>query len=198
MKKTVAMILAGVLCLALTGCTSAPPPAQAADGSPWDENWVTVGNMVGVNAPEGMDSRENNEALAANGMYYATWSMGESQPYTNEEGEDAELYDTQIYLLLRGCQSAKDAENTLSQWKDMANRNYIIDSTTEETHNGVDFTVITYTFEPESNPYARGASAFGAYRNYAVSVELICQQNFNGDTGQLLGQFLDHCHYAKP
>ena len=48
------------------------------------------------------------------------------------------------------------------------------------------------------SPYARGASAFGVYRNYAVSVELICQQNFNRDTGQLLGQFLDHCHYAKP
>ncbi len=198
MKKAVVMMLAGVLCLALTGCISAPPPEQAADGSAWGENWVTVGNVVGVDAPEGMDSRENNEALAANGMYYATWSMGDCQPYTNEDGEDAELYDAQIYLLLNGCQSAKDAENTLGQWKDMANLNYVIDSTTEETHNGVDFTVITYTFEPESNPYARGASAFGVYRNYAVSVELTCQQDFDGNAVQLLGQFLDHCHYAKP
>lgn len=197
MKKPVMLLLAA-LCLGLTGCAPNQPPERAADGSSWDEGWVTVGGVIGVDAPSGMDPRENNEALAANGMYYATWSMGESEPYINGDGEEAELYDAQVYLLLGKYRSAKDAENTLAQWKDMASLNYVIESTVEETHNGVDFTVITYTFESEENPYARGASAFGVYRNCAVSVELTCQENFGGDASQLLARFLDHCHYAAP
>lgn len=198
MKKAAAILLAGALCLGLTGCASAPPPEQAADGLSWSDSWVTVGNVVGVDAPEGMDHRENNEALAANGMYYATWSIGVGEPYTNEDGEEAELYDAQVYLLLSGCQSAKDAEHTLDQWKEMAKLQYSIESTAGESHNGVDFTVITYSFESGANPYARGASAFGVYRNYAVSVELTCRQDFDGGAAELLGRFLDNCHYAMP
>lgn len=197
MKKWMALLLAGALCLGLTGCGTLPPE-KAADGLDWDKNWVTVGNIVGVDTPDGMEPRENNEALAANGMYYATWSMGESQPYTNEDGDEAELYDAQVYLLLGGYKSAKDAESTLSQWKDMANLQYVIDDTSTQTCSGLEFTVITYTFDSGANPYARGASAFGTYRNYAVSVELTCRQDFNGDAAQLLTQFLDRCHYAMP
>ncbi len=194
MKKPVILFLAAAL--GLTGCTSGQPPERAADGSSWEEGWVTVGGVVGVDTPEGMDSRENNEALAANGMYYATWSMGEAEPYINEDGEEAELYDAQIYLLLGRYRSAKEAENTLTQWKDMASLNYAIESTVQEVHNGVDFTVITYTFESETNPYARGASAFGVYGSCAVSVEFACQEGFGEDAAQLLTRFLDHCHYA--
>lgn len=198
MKRAAAALLAGMLCLCLTGCAADLPPERAADGLDWDESWVTVGGVMGADAPEGMDPRENNEALAANGMYYAAWSMGDAEPYTNEDGEEVELYDAQIYLLLGRYRSAKEAENTLSQWEDMASLNYAIESTVEETHNGVDFTVITYTFSSEANPYARGASAFGVYENCAVSVEFTCRECFDGDAAQLLASFLDNCHYAAP
>lgn len=198
MKKLMFFLLAGALCLGLTGCGTALPPEKAADGLDWDEAWVTVGGIVGVDTPEGMDPRENNEALAANGMYYATWSVGESEPYTNADGDEAQLYDAQVYLLLGGYKSTEDAENTLSQWKSMAELNYAVGETSTQTHNGQEFTVITYTFESEENPYARGASAFGVYRNYAVSVELTCREGFQGDASQLLGGFLDSCHYAMP
>lgn len=198
MKKWMAMLLAGALCLGLTGCGAALPPEKAADGLDWDKNWVTVGEIVGVDTPDGMESRENNDALAANGMYYATWSIGEGEPYTNEDGDEAQVYDAQVYLLLGGYKSDKEAENTLAQWKDMAQLQYQIGQTAEETHNGQDFTVITYTFDSEDNPYARGASAFGTYRNYALSVELTCQEDFDGDAAQLLARFLDRCHYAMP
>ena len=80
----------------------------------------------------------------------------------------------------------------------MASLNYAIESTAEETHSGVGFTVITYAFESEANPYARGASAFGVYENCAVSVELTCREDFDADPSQLLARFLDHCHYAAP
>lgn len=198
MKKWMAFLLAGAFCLGLTGCGTPLPPEKAADGLDWDKDWVTVGNIIGVETPEGMESQDNNDALSANGMYYATWSMGEGEPYTNEDGKEVQLYGAQVYLLLGGYKSQTDAENTLNQWKDMANLQYEIGQTETETHNGQDFTVITYTFDSAENPYARGASAFGIYRNYAVSVELTCQEDFEGDAAQLLGQFLDSCHYALP
>lgn len=198
MRRTMAFLLAGAVCLALTGCGAAAPPEKAADGLDWDENWITVGGVVGVDTPEGMDHRENNDALAANGMYYATWSVGEGEAFTNEDGEEAQIYDIQVYLLLSGQKSAKDAESILKQWTDMAGLQYVIDDTAARTYNGQEFTVITYRFDSEDNPYVRGASAFGVYGNYAVSVELTCRESYNGDAAELLGQFLDSCHYAVP
>lgn len=198
MKKWIAALLAGILCLSLSGCTGPLPPEQAADGQDWNENWVTVGQIVGVDTPEGLNARENNEALAANGMYYAAWSMGEAVPCVNEDGEDAELYDAQVYLLLSGGKSAEEAENTLAQWQELARQQYVVEKTDTQTHNGQEFTVITYTFDSETNPYARGVSAYGVYRNYAVNVELACQEDLGLDLEELMGQFLDSCHYAMP
>ncbi len=196
MKRPVIWCLAAALCLCLTGCASAPPPERAADGLDWDESWVTVGGKVGVDTPEGMDPRENNEALAVNGLYYATWSKGEGRPYTNGDGEDAELYDAQVYLLLGSYRSGGEAEDALNQWKDMALEQYADVSVVEEAHNGVDFTVITYSFDSQANPYARGASAYGLFGNCAVSVEAACREEFDGDAARLLAEFLDSCHYA--
>lgn len=196
MKKTICVLLAVALCLSAAGCASPAAPEAAADGDPWDESWVTVGGVVGVDTPEGIDPRENNEALAANGMYYATWSIGEGEPYTNADGEDATLYDAQVYLLLAGHKSEQAAESTLSQWMELARRQYTVSQAAEESHNGQDFTVITYSLDSETNPYARGVSAFGIYRDYAISVELTCREDFDGDPAQQLARFLDACHYA--
>lgn len=198
MKRTAVYLLIAALCLGLAGCAAAPTPEQAADGAAWSEGWVTVGGVVGVDTPDGMTSRENNEALAAKGMYYAAWSMGEGEPYTNEDGAEATLYDAQAYLLLGGCKSEEEAQDTMAQWLEMAREQYAISGTAEAEHNGQAFNLITYTFDGEASPYARGTSAFGVYRNYAISVELVCREGFDGDVGELLAQFLDNCHYAMP
>ena len=124
--------------------------------------------------------------------------MGEAVPYTNADGDEAQLYDAQVYLLLSGSTSADLAEDALAQWQEMARQQYVVEGTDTQTHNGQGFTVITYTFDSETNPYARGASAYGVYRNYAVSVEFTCRQDFDGDAAQLLARFLDSCHYAMP
>ena len=198
MKRTAVCLLIAALCLGLAGCASPPAPERAADGAEWGEGWVTVGGVVGVDTPGGMTSRENNEALAAKGMYYAAWSMGEGEPYTNEDGGEATLYDAQVYLLLSGGKSAEEAENTLTQWQELAKQQYVVEETDTQTHNGQEFTVITYSFDSETNPYARGVSAYGVYRNYAVNVELACQEDLDVNLEELMGQFLDNCHYAMP
>lgn len=196
MKKRLALLLTAALCLILTGCGDPPPPEKAEDGLDWDESWVYVGELIGVDTPQGMDHRENNEALAANGMYYAAWSMGEAVPYTNADGDEAELYDAQVFLLLAKNKTAEDAEATLAEWQEMSKQQYDIEETDTQTHNGQDFSVITYSFDSETNPYARGASAYGVHQDCTISVELVCQEDFDGDAVQLLAEFLDNCHYA--
>lgn len=109
MKKYVCLLLA--VCVCLSGC-AALPPRQAADGLARSGDWVTVGGVIGVETPGGLDPLENNDALSANGMYYATWSMGEAVPYTNADGEASELYDAQLYLLLAGYPSS----SSMSRW----------------------------------------------------------------------------------
>ena len=106
MKRWILMLAA--LCLCLTGCGQ-PLPERAADGSPWSEDWVSVGGVLGVDTPEELTLRENNDALAVKGMYYAAWSMGKAQPYTNEDGDEAELYDARIDLLLAGYDAGEKA-----------------------------------------------------------------------------------------
>lgn len=197
MKQKAALLLAGALAMCLTGCTTLPPE-RAADGAGWDENWVTVGGVLGVDTPAGLTAQENNDALAVNGMYYATWSMGEGEDYTNEDGDDAVLYDAQIYVLLAGAKTAEDAQASLDEWMALAEDRYAVDGRTEGTYNGQPFTVLTYAYDSDTNPYQRGASAFGIYRNFAVNVELSCRESFDGDAGELLGRFLDSCHYAMP
>lgn len=195
MKKQGWMILClcGLLCL--TGCGT-PASNTAADGSTWEENWVTVGNVIGVETPKGMTFQENSDALSAKGMYYAAWSVGDASPIVNEDGEDAQIYDAQVYLLLAGYDDTSKAEETAKEWLDMAAGQYAVETTASETYAGQTFTVITYTYTSETNPYARGASAFGTYGNFAVNVELSCQEGFDGSAPEILADFLEHCHYA--
>ena len=193
MKKSVFASLLAV-CVCLAGCAAAP--SSAADGASWSDDWITVGGIVGVDTPAGIDPQENNDALSIRGMYYATWSIGEAEPYINENGDEAQLYDAQIYLLLAGYDAAEKAEESAADWQALANERYTVEQVLSTTCNGQDFTVLTYSFASETNPYAKGASAFGVYRNYAVSVELSCREDFTGDALEVLTNFLEHCHYS--
>ena len=183
------------LTLFLSGCGKAAPP-KAVDGAAWSEDWATLGNVIGVDTPEGLTARENSDVLSTKGMYYATWSAGEAAPYVNEDGEDAQLYGAQVYFLVAGYDSTAEAEEAAAEWLSMADEQYAVEEAKTEAYNGQEFTVITYTYTSEGNPYSRGASAFGSYGNYAVSVELSCQDSFEEDALEILEGFLEHCHYA--
>lgn len=143
-----------------------------------------------------MTPRENSDALSAKGMYYATWSIGGAEDIFNENGDQAQVYDAQVYLLLSGFNDAVKAEETAAEWLGLAYEQYAVDAEAAETCNGQEFTVIIYTYASETNPYAYGASAYGTYGNYAVSVELSCREDFDGNALEILEDFLEHCHYA--
>lgn len=196
MKKRIAILLAAALCLGLAGCGVAPPE-RAADGSNWDLDWVTLGSALGVDAPEGWTLRETDQSRANEGLLYAMWSMGEEESQTGEDGEDTVLYDIELQVLLIGAPSPASAANTIEEWMSLANTHLAVDSTAEQTYNGQPYTVLTYLYGDQDNPYDRGAAAYGVYHNYAINVELSCRENASEDAAALLAEFLECCHYGR-
>jgi len=194
MKKFIVCLLA--LCLTLAGC-SRPAPAKAADGTDWDESWTTLGGVLGVEEPgNGLVLRDNNEALSVNDMYLASWTIGEGTPYTNEDGDEVVLYPARLDLLVYGRKDEAAAREALEDWTARQAEVYDINNTGEQTHSGQEYTVSAYLCKSDTNPYARGVSAFAVYGSCAVSAELNCQEDFDGDEAQILQDFLDGCHYA--
>lgn len=171
-------------------------PAQAADGAAWSEDWTTLGTVLGVEAPDnGFTLLDNNAILTASDTYYATWASGEPVPYTNADGEEVELYDAQLYLLVQGCRDAQNAQAALDEWRAREEATYAVAETREETHNGQAYTILLYEVNSDTNPYARGATAFAARGHYALTAELSCVDGCAGDPAAMLGAFLDGFHY---
>ena len=189
MKKTVFLIVICTILLGLTSC-GAKTPAIAADGTLWSEDWTMIGQKLGVEDPgHGFTIRD---IKGAKKMYFTSWSIGDAQPYVSAEGEETNVYDAQLVLLL--VDSAESAQASVDEWLAMAGEAYSVTDTAQQVCNGQEFTILTYTFP--SGPYARGASAFAVYGNYAVSAEFACQDAFEEDAEEILTDFLEHCHYA--
>ena len=192
MKKTV---LCGLLCallMGLAGCGSSTPTADE-NGTPWSEDWVMVGQNMGVENPQGFTLRD---VKGAKKMFFTSWSAGEARPHTNGQGEEGEVYEAQLVLLLSGASSAESAQATVDEWLTMARDTYAVTDTTQKVCNGRDFTLLTYDFASDASAYAYGASAFAVDGANAISAELACQDTFGGDPVDILTDFLEHCHYA--
>lgn len=185
-----------VLCLLLAGCAQSAPE-QAADGAAWDESWTTLGGVLGVEAPgHDLTLQDNKDALSIAGMYLASWTIGEGAPYTNEDGDEVVLYPAQLDVLVYGRKDSAAARQAAEDWTARQAKTYDVTDSGQQTCNGQDYAVFAYTCKSDSNPYARGVSAFGTYKNCAVSVELNCLDSFTEDERTILTDFLNGCHYA--
>lgn len=172
-------------------------PSQAVDGTAWDENWTMLGAALGVEEPgNGLVLLDNNTALAANDTYLATWASGEAISYVNADGDDTEIYEAQIYLLLMGCKDRDSAQANVDNWINRTGETYAVTGARTESCNGQEYTVLTYACGSDTNPYHRGVSAFAVFENYAVSVELTCLKEYTGDEAAILAAFLTGCHYS--
>lgn len=175
-------------------------PTQAADGMAWDKEWTILGSTLGVEEPgNSLTLLDNNAALTYQDIYYATWAIGEPTSYVNDEDDEVDLYPAQLYLLLQGCKDEENAQMAVNEWSGLQQKTYSILESGTETYNGQEYTVYHYEISSETNPYARGVSAFAVYGRYAFSAELSCQDSFNGDEEAILAQFLEGCHFnANP
>ena len=190
MKKAVLFMM---ICALLAGCGQ-KTPSVAADGTAWSEDWVMVGEKIGVEDP-GHDFTLR-DVKGAKKMYFTAWSIGDAQPHTGADGEEIDVYDAQLVFLLVESGSAESAQATVDEWLALAGETYAVTGTAQQTCNGQEFTLLSYTFASENSAYARGASAFTVYGGCAVSAEFACQDDFDTDPSEMLTDFLEHCHYA--
>lgn len=184
------------LTLILTGCSIFPPEEKE---NTWaDSGYVTIGHCLTIeNTDNGLSLSDNMDVLSADGLYYAAFTMGNSEPYENSDGDTVDLYDAQLYLVLGEYSNSTTAQNNMDKWLTAARENYQILSEEEINVNGQPYSLITYRFINETNPYDRGVSAFGINGNNAVCIELTCRENFEDDLRMIMNDFLSNCAYSN-
>lgn len=190
-----------VCCLAvaavlLAGGCAAPQIEEEVPETDAEGN-LSVGTVLTVAKPDDrLELLESNSALAAQGMYYATWVAGESEPYENSDGETVDLYDAQLYLLLEDADDTAKAGEDMEDWLEQARDNYEVSQEEQISCGGQDYTAITYTCRDPDSPYDRGVSAFAAVGDCAVCIELTCVEDYEDDLRDLLTGFLECCTYS--
>jgi len=188
MRKHLGILLALLL---LLGCAP-PEPIEHPD---WADDWFRMGDVVAAETPDGFALNESNDVLSIAGLYYATWTAGEGEPITNAQGSDALLYDAQIYLLVKECDSVEEANANVSDWMRRETGSYAAEHTAL-TIGGREWNVLILQEALSENPYAGGAAAFIAVGTNAISVELLCRPDWDGDTEAVLTTFLSGLHFA--
>ena len=191
MKRTISLALLAILLL--TGCAAQTGPTNEELG--WDDDWVRVGALLGVEPLDGFALSENIDAMGIYGLYYATWTEGEARNYTNADGEESRLFDAQIYVLLQQNKNADEARASLKDWISREREVYEAGEPLTETYAGQEFDLFPLLRSGEDNPYTHGAAAFAVRDGWAISVELLCQDSFEGDAQTCLTEFLSGFHY---
>lgn len=195
-RTTYVCILSILLTLALTGCSILPSGSGKNTDTAASSEYITIGSRLTVhNTDDRLTLLNNMDTLSADGLYYASWTAGNAEPYENADGDTVDLYDAQLYLLSGEYTNAETAQENMKTWLDAGRNSYSITNEETVTCNGQSYTVITYNFEKEDNPYARGMSAFGVYENCAVCMELTCREKYKEDLSEILTAFLDRCTY---
>lgn len=183
--------------LTLTGCSYVSSLSQEPLEDTWSNSgFLTIGNVLTVqNADSPLSLLDSKDALSADGLYYAAWTIGDSQPYDNSDGDTVDLYDAQLYLLLGEYPSGEDAQSNMQQWLALGKSNYELLTEEDMTCSGQSYTLITYNCVNADNPYDRGVSAFGVRGSHAVCIELTCMEQFEDDLRDIMINFLNNCSY---
>ena len=189
--KIIAVLLVALL---LAGC--APQTAKLPDD--WDANWTCLGSFLGIEPMDGFSVNENKDALAVSGIYYATWTTGAGRDFTNDEGENALVYDAQIYVLLQQCATEAAAKTQIGAWIAKEGQAYRVGEESSLVCGDQSFRVLPLLESREGNPYGKGIAAFAHRGNMAICVEFLCADTYSADVLQVLETFLSGFHYNDP
>ncbi len=188
MKRAFFLILA--LMMLLSGCAK-----QAVLPEDWEADWTVVSSRLAAEPLEGFELKEINDALAVSGIYYATWASGKAREHVNEEGETAEVYDAQVYVLSQDFRNADAARKEAGGWTERAGTIYQVGEPEILTLNDQEFTLLPLLSGSETNPYRHGYAAWTVREDTAVWVELLSTDNWQGDLRATLVSFLSGFHF---
>ena len=174
-------------CLLLAGCGSPDPHPE------WDK-LARADNLLAAETPQGFSLNESKGALSLNGVYYFTWTLGSGTTITNAEGEDAQVYDCQIYLLAAQCADLAAAEKSVSEWIGLEQKHYSAGEERTITAPSGAFQCLTLQPQKGNSPFTAGAAAFLARKDAAISVEIFAANDFTGDLSEILAEFLNGIH----
>ena len=189
MKKYISILI--LLCLLLTGCGNSERPSQWADG------WTEIAPFLAAEPMDGYTFQESADVFGLGGVYYATWTSGDPRDYTNAQGEETVIFDSQIYVIAQEFRSESEANTALAQWKAREQQSYECDEAYSLNVNGMDFTILPLLSGSETNPYGFGCAAFIIRGTNAICVELVCTDTFIDDPQAVLELFLNGLHYSE-
>lgn len=189
-----------VLCViffSLAGYIYVSLPMQEEREDTWaDLGYLEMGRYLTIqNADNRLTLLDSKDVLSANGLYYAAWTIGASEPFVNSGGETVDLYDAQLYFVLGEHKSGGEAGKDMTKWLDAARGNYEVLEEEEIICNGQSYQLLTYNCVSGDNPYDRGVSAFGVCGGLSVCIELTCREDFEGELRDILLPFLENCSY---
>lgn len=190
MKKRIFCLLLIALLLSACGGRQELP-------ADWDENWTVVCPVLAVEPLDGFALHESNDALYLSGIYYATWITGDARSHTNEEGEEADIFDGQIYVIMQEYKSADSAKSGIAQWTAREKQTYETGEEASITCSGQEYTLLPLLNGSATNPYSRGAAAFAVRGNWAICVEFLGAQSYEADMTQILELFLNGFHFSE-
>lgn len=195
MVKRIYLIAALCILFMAAGCSASPASSEKDTDEPSGD--VAIGKYLRIqNIDERLELSRNLDTLAVDGLYYASWVMGDAEAYENSDGDTVDLYDASLYLVAGEYKDEQEAQSNKDAWLAAAKDNYEILSEEEITCNGQAYSLIIYNSVHENNPYARGISAFGVYKDSAVCIELTCRKDFEEDLKSVLVDFLEGCFYG--
>lgn len=186
-----------VMIFSLAGYIYVSLPMEGAGENTWEvSGYLELGHYLTVQKTDDrLSLLDSKDVLAANGLYYATWTIGDPEEYVNNEGETVDVYDVQLYLLLGEHKSDREAVKDMTKWLDAARTNYEILEEEQFTCDGLAYTLITYNCISEGNPYDRGISAFGVCDSTSVCIEMTGRESFEEELRDIMLPFLENCSY---
>lgn len=191
--KRYTIIILMLSLLLFTGCSKVPTNAELG----WDEDWYRAGELLGVEPLDGFVLNESGDVLSVNGVYYDTWVSGDEREYVNSDGKISKIYDAQIYLLTELCRSEELAEEEAAAWIAREKLSYSTGEISAAEYGDVRFELLPLLSAGENNPYTHGVSAFASHKAWAICVEFLCGDGFDGDPQKIIEQFLNGLHYIE-
>lgn len=188
-RKILALFL--TLSLLLCGCGSESRPAD------WQDDWTVIAPFLAAEPMESFSFGESSDMMGLSGVYYAAWTNGDAQAFTNAAGEETTIFNSQIYVVAQECATEAEARENLTAWMTREKQNYETGPETTVTLNGVAYTLLPLLSGSETNPYSFGCAAFGLSGSNAICVELVCSDTFTAEPHSVLEEFLQGLHYSE-